>query len=497
MRVGILSIQHESNTFLPSVTTYESFRSCHWYTGEAIRAAYGASHHEIGGFLTGLASADLEAVPIYAAWATPSGAITADACERLMSEMFTALDLAEQTQGPLGGLLVAPHGAAVGASEPDFDGAWLTELRRRVGPDRPIIGTLDPHANLSPRMVAACNALIAYRSNPHLDQRDRGLEAARLMARTLRGEVRPTMAACFPPLAINIERQLTSASPCRELYELANQQLTRPGVLGNSVILGFPYSDVAEVGSSLIAITDHDATLAQQLANELGQHLWQRRAEFRGQLTPIDDAVRRAMTVPGPIGLLDMGDNVGGGSPGDSTFLLHAIIKAGVTSALAVLYDAAAVEQAAAAGVGGKLKLSVGGKTDQQHGEPVTDEATVISLHDGHFSESEARHGGRTQYDQGRSAVVKLRSGPTVLLTSLRMPPFSLSQITSCDLAPKDFQLIVIKGVHAPVAAYAPVCRELIRVDTAGVTCADMTRLPFTRRRQPLFPFDDGFDWSP
>jgi microcystin degradation protein MlrC len=77
------------------------------------------------------------------------------------------------------------------------------------------------------------------------------------------------------------------------------------------------------------------------------------------------------------------------------------------------------------------------------------------------------------------------------------MPPFSLSQITSCDLAPKDFQLIVIKGVHAPVAAYAPVCRELIRVDTAGVTCADMTRLPFTRRRQPLFPFDDGFDWSP
>ncbi|MBL8829899.1 MAG: M81 family metallopeptidase [Planctomycetaceae bacterium] len=497
MRVGILSIQHESNTFLPAVTTYDSFRSCHLYTGDAIRAAYGASHHELGGFLTGLASADIEAVPIYAAWANPSGTITADACQRLTSELFAALEQTEQTKGPLDGFLIAPHGAAVGESEPDFDGAWIGELRRRVGPDRPIISTLDPHGNLSPRMVAACTAMIAYRSNPHLDQRDRGLEAARLMARTLRGEVRPTMAACFPPLAINIERQLTSASPCRELYELANEQLSRPGVLGNSVMLGFPYSDVAEMGSSLIAITDYDPALAQQLANELGQHLWLRRLEFRGQLTSVERAVQRAMSIPGPIGLLDMGDNVGGGSPGDSTLLLHAIIQAGVTSALAVIYDAPAVEQAVAARVGGKLTLSVGGQTDRQHGAPVTDEATVLSLHDGHFSESEARHGGRTQYDQGRSAVIKLRSGPTILLTSLRMPPFSLAQITSCGLIPQDFQLIVIKGVHAPVAAYAPVCRELIRVDTGGVTCADMTRLPFTRRRQPLFPFDDGFEWSP
>src|SRR5260370_30180728 len=117
------------------------------------------------------------------------------------------MDAALAHAGPLDGLLVAPHGATVSEGIADVDGCWLEMLRGRVGPNVPIIGTLDLHANLSPRMVAACNALIAYRTNPHLDQKQRGIDAARLIARTIRGEVRPTMAAAFPPLAINIERQ--------------------------------------------------------------------------------------------------------------------------------------------------------------------------------------------------------------------------------------------------------------------------------------------------
>src|SRR5439155_11629557 len=121
-------------------------------------------------------------------------------------------------------------------TEPDADGYWLTRVREHVGPRVPVIGTLDPHGNLSPRMVAACDALTAYRTNPHLDQRDRGLEAAALLARTLRGEVRPTMAAAFPPMAINIERQETAEPPCRQLYALAEDIRQRPGVLSASVM---------------------------------------------------------------------------------------------------------------------------------------------------------------------------------------------------------------------------------------------------------------------
>src|SRR5258708_39839250 len=125
--------------------------------------------------------------------------MTPGPCETLLVGMEAALAQA----GSLEGLLVAPHGARVSGGIGDVDGCWLEMLRGRVGPKVPIIGTLDLHANLSPRMVRACDALIAYRTNPHLDQKERGMDAARLMARTLRGEVRPTMAAAFPPLAVN------------------------------------------------------------------------------------------------------------------------------------------------------------------------------------------------------------------------------------------------------------------------------------------------------
>src|SRR4029077_11032459 len=148
------------------------------------------------------------AVPIFAARALPFGIVAADAFDALLARMDVAIDRA----GPLDGLLVAPHGAMVAANHPDADGHWLSRLRQRFGKKFPIIGTLDLHANVSPQMTAACDALIAYRTNPHLDQRARGLDAGRLMARPLRGEVKPTMAAAFPPLAINIERQLIAES---------------------------------------------------------------------------------------------------------------------------------------------------------------------------------------------------------------------------------------------------------------------------------------------
>src|SRR5205807_7312822 len=136
------------------------------------------------------------------------------------------MDAAIERAGPIDGLLVAPHGATVAANHADADGHWLSRLRQRFGKRFPIIGTLDLHANVSPQMVAACDALIAYRTNPHLDQRDRGIEAAQLLARTLRGEVRPVMAAEFLPLAINIEPQATAEEPCRTLFATAARPRT-------------------------------------------------------------------------------------------------------------------------------------------------------------------------------------------------------------------------------------------------------------------------------
>jgi microcystin degradation protein MlrC len=487
MRVGIIGLQHESNTFQGAPTTWENFEQGAILTGQRIVREYGEAHHEIGGFFQGLDDEGLEAVPIFFAWALPGGAVTARTLDRLLQTMLDQLKGA----GELDGLLVAPHGAGVSESRPDMDGAWLRELRSRVGPQTPIVGTLDLHANLSEEMLHATNALIAYRSNPHLDQRERGHQAARLMARILRGEVRPTQAAAMPPVAINIERQGTAASPCRECFEALDDMLADRRVLSNSLLLGFPYADVREMGTSAVIVTNDDPDLAQSLAGEFAEYLTLRRHDFVGRYLEIDEAIEQAEKLPRPVGLLDMGDNVGGGSPGDGTLLLHALRRRGVSKAFVSLCDPAAVRKATRAGVGQQVALEMGGKADALHGEPVEANVRVRGLYDGNFSETQARHGGRTHYDMGPTAIAEIDGGPTVMLTSNRVPPFSLQQLTSCGVDPQQFQIVVIKGVHAPVAAYAPVCSTLLRVNTPGLTTADMTTLNYQHRRKPLFPFED------
>jgi microcystin degradation protein MlrC len=489
MRVGILSLIHESNTFAVTPTTIDLFRRDELMVGDEVRRGYEGGHHQISGFLEGLAASGIEAVPIFHASTPPSGTITKATCDELVRLMFEALDEA----GELDGFLVCPHGANAGEGDDyrDLDGFWLAKLRQRVGPDCPIICVIDPHANLSALMVDSCDATIAYRSNPHLDQKQRGLEAVGLIARTLNGEIRPVQRAAFPPFGINIERQGTTLWPCLPLYELANRQLERPGVLSNSVVLGFPYADVEEMGSSAIAVTDGDSDLAQQLADEMAAYMVEHRDDFVGEYITVEEAVEKAVGQQGPICLLDMGDNVGGGSSADSTLIAHEIHRRGDTTCFVCLYDRESQERARRAGVGAKLELSMGGKTDDRHGEPLEAAVTVMSLHDGKYEESEVRHGGYTHFDMGPTAVVTTDTGLTISLTSLRAVPVSLGIVTSVDIEPADFQILVAKGVHAPVAAFEPVCTALIRVNTGGATAADMRTFEHEHRRRPMHPFED------
>ncbi len=487
MRVGILALLHESNTFVQPATTVDNFRTNLLVTGEEVRRQLAGTHHEVGGFFEGLEEAGIEAVPIFAARAIPSGTVTAEAFEDLVSQLLAALHEA----GSVDGLLVAPHGATVSEKFPDADGEWLARVRRVAGLKVPIIGTLDAHANLSPLMVESTDALIAYRTNPHLDQRERGVEAARLMVRTLRGEVRPVQSAVFPPLVINIERQLTSEPHLVPLYLHADEIRQRPGVLSVSILLGFPYADVAEMGSSCVVVTDGDAAAAQKLVNELGRDLWDRRDDFVGQFTSPEDAVAEAVrnAETGPFCLLDMGDNVGGGSPADGTILAQHLLTAGLRS-LACLFDPATVEKAKKVGVGQSVEFEIGGKTDGYHGSPLRGTFLVRSLHEGRFVEPLARHGGIRSYDQGPTVLLEHAGGLTLMVNSRRTPPFSLEQIRSCGLDPAAFQVFVAKGVNAPVAAYAEICPRIIRVNTPGCTTADIRQLTFHHRRTPLFPLE-------
>ncbi|HVK18297.1 MAG TPA: M81 family metallopeptidase [Fimbriiglobus sp.] len=492
MRVGIIAFLQESNTFLAGRTALADFERDVLCEGEEVRRRFGRAHHEVGGFFDGMADAAIEAVPVFAARALPYGVIASDTFDELMRRMLAALDRA----GPLDGLLVAPHGATVAENAPDADGHWLAAVRDRVGSKIPIIGTLDLHANLSPKMVAACNALIPYRTNPHLDQRERGLEAANLMVRTLIGDIQPVMAAEYLPLAVNIERQATGEQPLRELYAAAAVRLTWPGLFCLSPILGFPYADVPEMGAAVIAVAGNPGWAAQNAAS-LANWWWGMRADYRGHLVGVEDAVEQASQLDGPVCLLDMGDNVGGGSPGDGTLIAHELHRQRLGPSCVVLADPESQGDACVAGAGNRVRLRVGGKTDALHGEPLDAEFTVRGFSDGKFSEPNPRHGGFASFDQGQTAVVETDTGLTVVLTNNRMAPFSLNQLTSCGLDPGRFRVLVAKGVHAPVAAYAPVCRHLIRVDTPGVTSADLARLTYRHRRRPMFPFEPEMAWSP
>lgn len=492
-RVGILALIQESNTFLPGKTSFDHFRQDVLLTGEAVRDHFATAHHEVRGFLDGLARTGLTAVPLFAARALPFGTIETAAWERLMRLMLEELESA----GRLDGLLVAPHGATVAESAPDADGAWLTRVRQFVGPSLPIIGTLDPHGNLSPAMVAATDALLAYRTNPHIDQEQRGLEAAELMNRTLRGQVTPVQAACFPPMLINIERQCTSEAPLTEVVAEFERVRARPRVLSASLMLGFPYSDVSEMGASSLVVADGDRQTAQACADQLGQLLWSNRHGLAGQFLGVEEAVSQAGRLPGPVCLLDMGDNVGGGSPGNGTWLAAELLRQKVGPSFVCLYDPTAVMQAEAVGVGARVRLSVGGKTDTFHGPPLHAAFVVRFTGDGKFAETQVRHGGFTEFDQGQIAIVQTEDGLlTLMLTTRRTPPFSLRQLTAFGLVPEAFQVLVAKGVNAPLAAYQPVCPTILRVNTRGVTMADVTQLPYHHRRQPMFPFEADTVWS-
>jgi microcystin degradation protein MlrC len=155
-----------------------------------------------------------------------------------------------------------------------------------------------------------------------------------------------------------------------------------------------------------------------------------------------------------------------------------------------VLYAPAAAEVARGIGVCGAFEGTVGGASDRLHGEPVRVRGVVRGLFDGKWTESEARHGGRRDNDQGPTAVLDLSNGNTLVLNSLRTPPFSLGQLTSAGIDPTKAKIIVVKAAVAYKAAYEPIAGETIPVDTPGLTAINPARFTYRRIRRPMYPLD-------
>ena len=490
MRIAIAGFMHESNTFAVFPTTLENF---HIHRGAAVIDHYRPTFHEMAGFIRGADEYDFELHPLIGADATPAGALTAETYETILGELLDALKAALPN---VDGLLLALHGAMVAEGFPQADGETVRRVREVVGPDFPLFVTHDYHGNVPPELVYNATGLIIYKTCPHIDQPERGLQAAELLVRTIRGEVKPVSTIVKPEVLFNIVYHNTSTGPMQKLMDAAIALEEKPGILAASIAAGYQYADVPYMGPSIVVIADGDADLARAEAEKLGQQMWDLRDELLPHVPDAAEAVRRAMQSSAvPVGLFELGDNIGGGSAGDATIILEQLLAQKADGWVVALYDPAAVQQCFAASIGATLDLTVGGKVDDMHGRPQAVTGRVRALCDGTFEEHQRRHGGRRYHDQGLTAVIEVNrpapgKGGLILLNSNRTPPMSIHELTCAGIVPEQQKILVAKGAVAPRAAYEPVCQQIIEVDTAGATSISIPQEQYHLARQTLYEWN-------
>ena len=344
MRIGIASLTHESNTFASFTTALSDF---HILRGSEIVEHYRSTFHEVSGFIAGADEYGYEIVPLFGADATPSGTVQAEAYAALVDELLDRIRAAL----PLDGLLLALHGAMVADGFPHADGETVHRVRALVGPDFPLFVTHDYHGNVPPQLVEDATALIIYKTCPHVDQRERGLQAAELLTRTVRGAARPEAAIVKPELVYNIAFHNTGGGPMKQVMdaaiELERQPAPRPlragahsTILAASVAAGYQYADVPWMGPSVVVVADGEQGLAQHEAQRLAEMMWSTRDELLPRVSGAAEAVRMAMTSQEtPVSLFEMGDNIGGGSAGDATIVLDELLRQGASGWVVALYD--------------------------------------------------------------------------------------------------------------------------------------------------------------
>ena len=486
MRIAIGGIMHESNTFSSVPTTLADFSV---QRGAEILTEWGQSQHEMGGFIEGASRFGFEIYPTLMTGATPAGPVTDDALDHLVGELIDRIKAAP----PLDAVLLALHGAMVVESFPDGDAEVLRRVRAALGPAFPLVVTHDFHGNIPQDVVDLSTALVIYKTCPHVDQRERGVQAAEIASRIVQGEIKPVQAMVKPPMIYNIRYQNTNVEPMRPIVDELLRLEQNPKILAASVAGGYQYADVPAIGPSVVVVTDNDPELARREAQRLSDMLWATRERLTLDLPDAAAAVRQAMAAEKfPVVLVEMGDNIGGGSAGDATFILSELIRQKAEGWVEVMADPAMVEAAARAGVGSALDAMVGGKTDRMHGDPVRVRGRVKSVNDGKYIETGIRHGGERYLDQGLTVVIEAEGSTRdlpnlLLLTTHRQTPFSLHQLISCGVYPERQKILVVKAAIAFRAAYEPIAAGIIEVDTGGVTAVNPAHFTWKRARRPLF----------
>jgi len=486
MRLVIAMMKHETNSFSPIRTDWQRFRDWGAYLGGAVISAYEGTAMPIGAYLRLAREIGAEVVTPVAAEAMPSGPVAAEAYALMSDAIVDAV-----RQGCDAALLDL-HGAMVAETTADGEGTLLERIRA-VAPDLPIAVTCDLHANLTPRMVRNCTALIGYKTYPHVDMHIVGEQVGRILLRAMKGEVRPAMGWARRPLLAQTLRMGTEDEPMRSLIARARAEESQ-GLLAATVFGGFPLADMPDAGMSAICIADGDSAQATAAAERLMAAAWEQREEFLYRHEPLAEALRRAKTMTeGPVLLLDHCDNVGSGGTEDVMTVLREVMRQGLEDvAVAAVWDPAAVKRMAEAGVGATVTLALGGKTDMpsigKRGEPLTVTGRVRTLSDGEWIVRGPMYTG-VKVSMGPTAV--LDTGKVeIVIVSRHHEPWDQGVFTSVGIDPKVKRYLLLKSRIHYRAGFAPLARATITCDGDGVTTSDNNQLRFEQVRRPIFPLD-------
>ena len=486
MRLFLAMLSHETNTFSNVPTDRAQFEARHLHYGGEIIETFRGTGTCLGGMIAAAERLGARLVPSVAAAASPAGRVTRDIYTHVKDRMLAELRAA----GPVDGVLLDLHGAMVPEGLDDGEGDVIAAVRAVVGPGVPIAVTLDLHGNLTEAMVRGADLLHGYKTYPHVDMAERGVEAAERLAEAVAKRIRPTAAFRRPPLMPPIGAQRTAVGPMRRLYDMADEMERDPRVLSVSIFAGFPYADIPEAGLGIYVVTDGDTALAEELAERLSRTAWAHRHEFVHTGLPVPEAVRRALAAEGqPIVLADMADNTGGGAAGDGTEILRELLRVGARSAtVACIWDPDAVAACVRAGVGHTVSVKVGGKIDDRHGATIDVTGRVRTLSDGRFVHK-GPMGRGLPGRLGTTAVLDV-DGVKVILISYRWQTLDPEMLRFVGLEPLDHKIVVVKSTIHYRAAFEPLAREIVEVDAPGLSSSNLDRFRFERVRRPIFPLD-------
>lgn len=489
-RVAIIEFINESNTFTVMRTEMKDFHASHFFKGSEIPTNFRGTGSEVGGAIDVAEARGWTPVYITAAHAEPGGIVTEEARAEITGECLRRL----VEGGPYDGVFVALHGAMVTETDQDGDCQFLREIRAVVGREIPLAITLDLHANIFDELADLADIAVSFRTYPHIDMRDVGVEACTLLHDAMAGAITPRIAIRRPAVLVGCDDgRTTENGPMCRLLESAAREMEAPGVLNVAINAGFTDADVWASGPSVLVTYDAGAQdpailAAQRICDEIwsARHLWEKPVGLAECIARIGSAPQTGK----PIVIADYSDNPGSGAYSDCTALVSGLLDAGVVNAAAgALFDPEAVAELAGQGVGAVVTLAIGGKIDPSvGGGPLRVTGRVMAISDGRFRFEGPMFTGLPG-STGRSVCLRVE-GMDIMIVSDRMQMLDRNIFRVVGIEPTEKSVLAVKSMQHFKGAFAPIASQVIVTDAGGLCSPDVTARNYARLRRPVFPLD-------